>query len=380
MAKRKISITTGTRSEYGLLRQVIQEIAKSKKLEPYLIVTGMHLSKKHGMTINEIKKDGFDIYSKIDMIPKGDSPYFMSQALGYGIIRFSRVFRKLKPDINLILGDRDEPLASALSASHMNIPNAHIHGGERSFGIDEYNRHALTKISNIHFAVTKKSQKRIIKMGEDPKNVIFTGSPSIDDITNGNITNKEILEKKYKIKFTGNEILLIQHPITTEFQKSTKQIVNTLDAIVRLKKITIAIEPNSDAGNKAIFKNLKLYSKKNKFIHTYSSIPRCDYLGLIKNCGALVGNSSSGLIEGGYFNTPVINIGSRQSGREKGGNVFDVNNDSTNSIFYTIEKAMNSKKNFKKNQIYGNGDSSKKIVKFLENVKLDNLIHKQICY
>ena len=153
-----------------------------------------------------------------------------------------------------------------------------------------------------------------------------------------------------------------------------------MDAIIRLKKNTIAIEPNSDAGNKAIFKNLKIYSKKNKFIHVYSSIPRRDYLGFIKNCGVLVGNSSSGLIEGGYFNTPVINIGSRQSGREKGRNVFDVNNDSTNSIFYTIEKAMNSKKNFKKNQIYGNGDSSKKIVKFLENVKLDNLIHKQICY
>jgi len=380
MTKRKISITTGTRSEYGLLRPVIKEIAKSKKLEPYLIVTGMHLSKKYGMTINEIKKDGFKIYSKIDMITKGDSPYFMSQALGKGIIGFSRVFKKLKPDINLILGDRDEPLASALAASHMNIPNAHIHGGEKSLGIDEYNRHTLTKISNIHFAVTKQSQKRIIKMGEDPKNVIFTGSPSIDEVVSGNITNKKELEKIYNIKFKGDEILLVQHPITTEFQKSTQQIINTLDAVVRLKKLTIAIAPNSDAGNQAIFKNLKLYSQKNKFIRVYPNVSRCDYLGFIKNCGVLVGNSSSGLIEGGYFNTPVVNIGLRQFGREKGKNVIDVNNDSTNSILHAIQKAMNSKKNFKNNQIYGKGNSSKKIVKFLENVKLENLIHKQISY
>ena len=155
--KRKITVTTGSRSEYGILRPVLHAINASKKLELCLIVTGMHLSKKHGSTINEIKKDGFNIASMVEMLPRGDSGYFMADALGKGIINFARLFHTLKPDINLIFGDRDEMLASALAAYHINIPNAHIHGGDRSQGgIDEYNRHAITKISNIHFAVQKK--------------------------------------------------------------------------------------------------------------------------------------------------------------------------------------------------------------------------------
>jgi len=154
--KRKIAVTTGTRSEYGLLRPLLKEISRSKELELYLIVAGMHLSKKFGMTINDIKNDGFKIHAKVEMLPQGNSTFFMAKALGEGIIQFSKIFRKLQPDINLILGDRDEPFASALAASHMNIVNAHIHGGEISTGFDEYVRHSITKISNIHFAVSKK--------------------------------------------------------------------------------------------------------------------------------------------------------------------------------------------------------------------------------
>lgn len=157
--KRKIFVTTGTRAEYGLLYPILKQILKSKKLELILIVTGSHLSKKHGYTINEIKKDKIPIHAKIPMIPKDDTNYSMAITLGEGIIRLSKIFKKFNPDINLILGDRDEMLASALVASHLNIPNAHIHGGDISGGIDEYNRHAITKISNIHFAATKKVKK-----------------------------------------------------------------------------------------------------------------------------------------------------------------------------------------------------------------------------
>ncbi|MGI0022955.1 MAG: UDP-N-acetylglucosamine 2-epimerase, partial [Nitrososphaeraceae archaeon] len=163
--KRKIAVTTGSRSEYGILRPLLQAISDSKKLDLYLIVAGMHLSKKYGMTINEIKSDGFKIFETVDMVPKGNSTYHMALSLGKGVIAFSKIFHKLKPDINLVLGDRDEAFASALAASHMNIPNAHIHGGDKTkAGIDEYNRHAITKISNIHFAATKKSKERIIRM------------------------------------------------------------------------------------------------------------------------------------------------------------------------------------------------------------------------
>jgi len=379
--KRKISVTTGTRAEYGIMRSVLEAIAKSKKLELHLIVTGMHLSKKYGMTINEIIKDGFRIYSSFDMLSKEDSNYSMSKALGEGIVSFTKIFYKLKPDINLILGDRDEMLASALAAYHLNIPNAHIHGGDKSQGgIDEYNRHAITKISNIHFAATSRSKERILKMGENPKFVFHTGSPSIDEIIKKPITLKKSLEKKYGINLNGKDILLIQHPVTTQTRQSGKQIMNTLKAIVKIGENTIAIAPNSDPGNGLIFKHLRTFSKKYDFIKMYNTLPRNDFLGLLKNCGALVGNSSSGMIEASYFDTPVVNIGIRQKGREKGSNVIEVE-DSINSIYSGILRAFKKHKKFHKGNLYGKGNAAAKIVKHLEKIKLDEeLINKQIFY
>ncbi len=380
--KRKIVVTTGARSEYGILRPVLLDIKKSKKLELQLIVSGMHLSKKYGLTINEIKKDGFKIYGTIKMAPTGDSSYHMSKSLGEGIIKFSEVFKKLKPDINLILGDRDEAFASALAASHMNIPNAHIHGGDKSkAGIDEYNRHAITKISNIHFTATKKSTLRVKRMGEDPKYIFCTGSPSIDEVVNENITNRKYLEKKYKMCFSGNEIILIFHPVTTEIEKAEQHITNLLNSAIKFKNQIIAIAPNSDAGGQIIFNTLQKYSKNYSLIKLYKSIPRRDYLGMLKYGGILVGNSSSGIIEAGYFNIPVVNIGIRQESRESGNNVINTNN-TPNSIMTGIKKAFNLKnKKFRMNKIYGNGKSSEKIIGILENISIDKrLIQKQIQY
>ena len=262
--KKKILVTTGTRSEYGILRPLLKKIQQSKKLELLLVVTGTHLSKKHGYTINQIKKDGFKISKKIHMIPKSDENFSMALTLGKGVVDFTKCFRKLKPDVNVIFGDRDEMLASALAASHMNIVNAHIHGGDVSGGLDEYNRHAITKISNIHFAASQKSKKRILKMGEDKKYVFFTGSPSIDEVKSKKISSKQKLEKKYQMKFSGNEILLVQHPVTTESNNAEKQIISTLNAIQRLNCNVIAISPNSDSGYRKIFKQLNDFSKKYK--------------------------------------------------------------------------------------------------------------------
>jgi GDP/UDP-N,N'-diacetylbacillosamine 2-epimerase (hydrolysing) len=380
---RKIAVTTGTRAEYGILRPLLHSITNSKNLELQLIVTGMHLSKKHGNTISEIKRDKFPICAKINMLPKNDSNYSMAIILGKGVTSFAQIFKKIQPDVNLILGDRDESLASALAAYHMNIPNAHIHGGDKTLGgIDEYTRHAITKISNIHFAATKTSLHRILSMGEIKKNVFLTGSPSIDEITQQKITSKIDLEKKYKIKFSGKEILLLQHPVTTQTTLSNIQIKNTLDAIARFKKTTIAIAPNSDAGNSSIFKSLKSFSKTHSFFKFFSTIPRSDYLGMLSNCKVLVGNSSSGIIESSYFNIAVVNIGIRQQDRESGDNIINVNSTSTNNIYQAIKTALEKKKSeLKKSNIYGNGTASKKIVKILETITLDSdLIQKQITY
>jgi len=382
MMKRKITITTGTRADYGYMKPILKEILRNKKLEFYFIVAGMHLSKKHGLTINEIKKDGFKIKAKVDMMPKDDSTFAMSQVLAKGIISFSKIFKKIRPDINLILGDRDEMLASALAASHMNIPNAHIHGGDISGGIDEYNRHAITKISNIHFAATKKSKGRIIKMGENPKHVFFTGSPSIDQILQNYITKKSDLEKKYGVKFSGREILLVQHPVTTQVMQAKNQIRNTLNAIAKTKCNTIAICPNSDAGHHAIFNQLRIYAEKYSFIKIYENLPHSDFLGMLKNCTVLVGNSSSGIIEASYFDISVVNIGIRQKNRERGRNVFDVLNHSQNLIYHAILSALRKRpRKIKNERIYGDATASKKIVHYLQTIKIDEkLINKQLFY
>ena len=382
MKKRKIAVTTGTRAEYGLLRQVLDEIKISKKLELLLIVTGSHFSKKHGMTVNEIKADGHKITAKVDMIPKINSKFESTKIIGNATISFSNIFKKLKPDINLILGDRDEMLASAIAAYHMNIPNAHIHGGDKSGGLDEYTRHAITKLSNIHFAATKKSAKRILQMGEKPEFIFHIGSPSIDEILKYKITKKTELEKKYKIKITGNEILLLQHPVTTELGETDIQIIETLNAVVKLKKRTIIIGSNLDPGNDIIFKNLIKFADRYDFIKFYPTLPRYDYLGFLKNCGVLVGNSSSGIIEASFFKKPVVNIGTRQQFRESGPNVINIKYFDQKSISNAIVKALKLKPNkLKYSSIYGKSNVSKKIIKHLERIKLNReLLQKQITY
>ena len=384
LKRRKILVTTGTRAEYGILRPVLKKIHESKKLDLLLVVTGTHNSKKYGMTINEIKKDGFKIYKILRILPKSDTSYSITYSLAETITAFSKIFKKSKPDINVIIGDRDEMLGSAIAAYHMNIPNAHIHGGDRSGGLDEYNRHAITKMSNIHFAATKESLSRILKLGENPKYVFQTGSTSVDEIKNKRITKKRDLEKSFDLKFNDNNVVLFAyHPVTTEIKKSVKEVQNILEAIVELNYTCIIISPNSDAGRNRIFSEISKYSKKYKFLKVFPTVPRSDYLGLLKNSTLLVGNSSSGMIEASYFDIPVINIGNRQKNRERGNNVIDVNGISKKIIHKAFQKAIRIRKNKKKTlkSPFGDGNASLKIVKKLENLSLDkDLIQKELMY
>lgn len=380
MEKRSVIVTTGTRADYGILRPILDEIKNSKKLDLKLIVTGSHFLKEYGMTVNQIKKDGYQITAKIPIMPKTDSKFELTKILGECIVEFSKIFEKLKPDINIIFGDRDEMLASAIAAYHMNIPNAHIHGGDKSGGLDEYTRHAITKLSNIHFAATKKSYNRILRMGEKSQNIFHTGSPSIDELVSNKITKINELKKKYGDEIINNEILLVQHSVTTEIDDVENQINETLKAIIKLQKKTIIIGANIDSGNQIIHKKIKQIIGKYNFIHFYPTLPRNDFLGLLQNCKVLVGNSSSGIIEASFFKKPVVNIGIRQNFREKGPNVMDVKQFTEKSICNAIEKALKSKK-LKQSSIYGKGNAAKKIIKHLEEIKLNTkLLQKQITY
>ena len=380
MKKRSVIVTTGTRADYGILRPILDEIKNSKKLDLKLIVTGSHFLKEYGMTVNQIKKDGYQITAKIPIMPKTDSKFELTKILGECIVEFSKIFEKLKPDINIIFGDRDEMLASAIAAYHMNILNAHIHGGDKSGGLDEYTRHAITKLSNIHFAATKKSYNRILRMGEKSQNIFHTGSPSIDELVSNKITKINELKKKYGDEIINNKILLVQHSVTTEIDDVKNQINETLNAIIKLQKKTIIIGANIDSGNQIIHKKIKQIIGKYNFIHFYPTLPRNDFLGLLQNCRVLVGNSSSGIIEASFFKKPVVNIGIRQNFREKGPNVIDVKQFTEKSICNAIEKALKSKK-LKQSSIYGKGNAAKKIIKQLEEIKLNTkLLQKQITY
>jgi GDP/UDP-N,N'-diacetylbacillosamine 2-epimerase (hydrolysing) len=374
--QKKISITTGTRAEYGMLRSLIYEINQNKKFELLLVVTGSHLSKNHGMTIKEIINDGFKISSKININPKGDKSFDSTISMGKAVIEFAKFFKKSKPDFNIILGDRYEMFASAIASYQMNIPNVHIHGGDKSGGLDEYTRHAITKISNIHFTATKKSSQRIKKMGERSENIFHTGSLSIDEILNDNITKKQELEKKYNVELSQDNILLVQHPVTTENKNVEKQISQTLQAILKIKKNTIIIGPNLDIGNKLIQEKIKKVSKNNHMIQVYDNIPRQDFLGFLKNCKVLVGNSSSGIIEASLFKIPVVNIGIRQKNREHGPNVINVKEFSKKEIEIAIKKAL-SKNKLKISKIYGDKVVAKKIMNILEKINVDEELMKK---
>lgn len=382
--KRTVCVITGTRAEYGLLRPVMKAIRREKNLSLRVIATGMHLSHAFGYTINEIKRDGFSVDSKIDILSEKNTPESVVASIGKCVIGMAKSLKKIKPDIVLILGDRFEILASAVAAAYMNIPIAHLHGGDSAkAGLDEYARHAITKLSNIHFPATKKSAERIKKMGENPQNIFTVGAPGLDEIIHGTYTQKNELIKKYNLKTSEPILLVAQHPVTTEFHFAGKQMKETMEAIRQMNLQTVLIYPNSDAGGKDIISVIKKY-KYLKSLKTYKNVPREDYLGLLRISNALIGNSSSGIIEAPSFHLPVVNIGIRQEGRESSTNIINVQ-PRKKEILRAIKKALYDKKFIAKVQNsknpYGNGTAGIKIANILSKIIINKkLIEKKITY
>lgn len=380
--KRKILYITGSRADYGLMQSVLKKIDSHPKLELEIIVTGMHIMEEFGMTINEIKKDNFNIHI-IDSIYEKDNKESMAIFIGDLIKKLVRYINKIRPDIIILLGDRGEMLSGAIVGSYLSIPVAHIHGGEITGNIDETTRHAITKLSNINFVATKKSAERIIKMGENPKYVFVVGAPGLDEILDSQILAPEIISNRYGLDLSEPLILVIQHPVTSEIDEAPEQIRETLDAISELNYQAIVIYPNCDAGGRKIIEVIKKYDNKKK-MRIYENIPRNDYLGLLKISSVIVGNSSSSIIEAPSFKIPAVNIGSRQEGRERAENVMDVDYNKK-QIISAIEKALFDQE-FKhklrnvKNP-YGDGKSGDRIVQILSEIKIDKkLLQKKLTY
>lgn len=377
---RKICFITGTRADYGLMKNTLKKI--NREFDLSLIVVGMHLSIEFGQTVKEIEKDGFKIAKKIKTLTTEDTGGAMAKALGYELIEITKVLEKLKPDIFLVLGDRGEALAATLASAHLGIPVIHIHGGDQgdnSGHVDDSSRHAITKFAHLHLAATQGSANRLIRMGEETWRVRVVGSPAIDDIKSGKLYNQDELEKKYGL----NKILMIQHPASNQAEEAAKQIRETLAALKEINQQTILIYPNSDAGGRSMIKAIKEYENY-PFLRTYKSLPRKDYLSLMKFAKVFVGNSSSGSIDTPSFHVPVVNIGTRESVRENAGNKIFVGHNKK-EIVKAIKKAIFDK-NFRRKvkkckSPYGDGRSGQRIVKILKNIRINKkLLNKKITY
>lgn len=384
---KKICVLIGSRANYSSIKNLLYELKKNRKIKLILIVFSSAVLDKYGRVADIIKKDGFKINEEIYNHLDGETPLTMSKSTGLAIIELSSSFLKHKPDIVLTIGDRYETMATAISATYLNIPLAHTMGGEVSGTIDESIRHAITKFSHIHFPASRDAYNRILRLGENKKNVFLVGCPRIDEV-------KKILNQKISIntiekslyttgvgkKFHLNQkfLLFSQHPVTTEYYLSDKHIKSTLLAIKKINLPTIGLWPNADAGSAEMSKVIRKFREIGftNNIYFFKNLDLNIYINLMNLTSCLIGNSSSAIREGAYIGTPSVNIGTRQNGRERAKNVIDCNNDSKN-IFKAINKQIQTKK-YKSSNIYGDGNSAKKISKILSKIKVD--IQKKITY
>lgn len=382
--KRKIAVVTGTRAEYGLLYGVIKRLHNDSKCKFQLIVTGTHLCSEFGLTVKEIKKDKFPISGKVNMQLVSDTETAIATSMGTGMIGFAKTYAKLKPDIIVVLGDRFEILSAVAAAVPFKIPVAHIHGGESTQGaIDELIRHAITKMSHIHFTSTEEYRKRVIQMGEKPERVFCVGAPGLDNISKLGIMNKKELFNLLEIPQNRKVGVVTYHPVTLGKDNHIDQINQVLKAMKLFNNIFWVItSSNADTGGRGIIRTIKKFVSKNPDIaKCFISLGHQRYMSLLKHAHVMVGNSSSGLIEAPHFKLPVVNIGDRQRGRIKAKNIIDASECKENVIKKAIDKALSdsflrSLKNLK--NPYWHKGANKSIINKLKMICLDeNLIKKE---
>jgi UDP-hydrolysing UDP-N-acetyl-D-glucosamine 2-epimerase len=382
---RKISVVITARPSYSRIKTALLAIKSHPRLELQLVIAGSALLQRYGSAVNYIEKDGFEIAERVYNILEGENLTAAAKTTGIGILELATVFEKLKPDIVVTIADRFETMATAIAASYMNIPLAHIQGGEVTGNIDEKVRHAITKLADYHFAASEGAQKRIHMLGEVKSSIFNTGCPSID-LASEAIDNSKIdfdIYKKYGgvgsfINTDEDYIVVMQHPVTNEYKESQNQINETLAAIKGLEMPTFWFWPNVDAGSDGTSKGIRSFREKNKIndIHFFKNMEPIDFLKLLINSKCLIGNSSVGIRECAYLGVPVVNIGSRQKRRDRGNNVIDVD-----YIKEDIIKAVNrwvDRDRPEKSLIYGGGDAGKQIAKILAEVELK--FHKTIIY
>ena len=384
-AKRKICVVTTARPSYSRIKTALEAIQEHPELELQVVVAASALLERYGSAVNYIEDDGFDITAKVFNVLEGENLTASAKTTGIGILELSTVFDNIKPDMVVTIADRFETMATAIAATYMNIPLVHIQGGEVTGNIDEKVRHAITKLSDYHFVASKGAEERVLKLGEEKETVFNTGCPSID-LAKKVADNPKLDFDPYERyggvghspDLTNGYVVVMQHPVTNEYQKSRQHINETLLAVKELNRPVIWFWPNVDAGADGTSTGIRSFREKNnvKHFHFFKNMEGEDFLKLLINADCLIGNSSVGIRECSYLGVPVVNIGTRQNKRERGQNVIDVDYDSQ-KISDAISFWLNNSKP-QSTTIYGGGDAGKKIAGLLTSIPLK--FHKTITY
>lgn len=381
--KRKICVVVASRANYGRIKSALRAIQEHPGLELQLIVGASALLYRFGQVVDVIQDDGFEVTARVYSIVEGENLTTMAKSTGLGIIELATLFENLAPDIVLTVADRFETMATAVAASYMNIPVAHTQGGEVTGSIDESVRHAITKLSHLHFVATEQSRDRVIRMGEDPARVFNTGCPAIDAIAHIDLELGPDFFERYggvgqSIDPSKPYLVVLQHPVTTEFGSGLAQINETLDAVKRLGIQTVWLWPNVDAGSDDISKGLRMFRERHRELplHFFRNFGVEDYARLIANCACLIGNSSSGIREGTFLGTPVVNIGTRQHKRERGANAVDAAYDSDQIHAAATRQITHGR--YPSQPLFGTGDAGRQMAELLASE--DASIQKNITY
>ena len=376
---KKFLIFSGSRSEYGLLKSLLKKLNKLKDVDSYLIVSGSHLLKKYGNTIQEINNDKIKISKIIKYKFKNMNSKNLSNNASNLIADLSKYLIEKKPEALILLGDRFETFVAAVAGVISKTKIIHIHGGELTFGSrDDLYRHAISKMSNYHFVSTKYYEKRLKQMGENKKNIFKVGALCNDNIKNLKILSDSSLEKKIKTKLYDKNILVSIHPNTKSKKKNISEINAIFKSLLKFKNYKFFFSaPNSDENSEDIISRIKSFCKQNKNTYYKASFGHEIFLNLLKKCDLIIGNSSSGIIEAPLLGTPSINIGDRQKGRVRADHTYDCNVN-CNKIIFLIERILSKKKkklNLQTNPYYGKNVSNK-IYKIIKKINFNDLNHK----
>jgi len=371
---RRVCYLSGTRADFGLMKNTLLAISSHPNLDLDVFATGMHLSEQHGLTVTEIEQSGLRLRGRLVTPMAPATGLTMANATAETLRGFAHTLAEDRPDVVLLLGDRGEMLAGAIAALYLNIPVAHIHGGERSGTVDEPVRHAISKLAHWHFTATEDARERLIRMGEAPENVHVTGAPGLDEIHDFTPTSREMVFERYGLDHERPVALLIFHPVLQDADNAGEQVQAVLSALLAADVQILALMPNSDAGSTAVREVLSRVAASAD-VKVRVHLPRSDLMDAMAHFDLMIGNSSAGIIEAASFGIPVINVGSRQNLRERNSNVVDVGVD-RDDLNAAVRKALALRRTVHKN-VYGDGNTARAIADFLATKPIrDELMNK----